>query len=217
MSSVHDVLSTGGRREGVQAAVDAIRRGELIVLPTDTVYGVAVSSRVAGATGQLFALKARETAQPLAVLVADLDQGLDLVDLSRLDVAAAGRVRRLMEAHWPGALTLVLPRATAHAELALGGDPSTIGVRCPSSEIVRTLAARVGPLVTTSANRSGEPTPSDAAQAAESLTGAVSVVIDGGACTVAPSTVLDATGNTFRLLRDGPISIDVSGGGADDA
>ena len=106
-----------------------------------------------------------------------------------------------MAAAWPGALTLVLPRSSGAGAHDLGGDSSTIGVRCPRSSIVRAIAERVGPLVTTSANRSGTPTPSTASAAAESLAGSVELVIDAGACTERPSTVLDATTTPFRVLR----------------
>lgn len=189
-------------REAVDRAATAMLSGHAVVLPTDTVYGVAAIPSSASAVAQLFALKGRSSTQPFAVLVSDAEQALELAAPS---VAASG-VRQVMRRLWPGALTLVVPRAPELAELALGGDPTTIGVRCPASAVVRALAARVGPVATTSANRSGEPTPTEAAAAAASLYGEVALVLDGGTLSGAASTVVDATAEPWRLLRDGPVA-----------
>lgn len=178
---------------------EALRAGEAVVLPTDTVYGVAALPTVPGATARLFALKDRRPDAPLAVLVADPAQAR----------AVAGPLsppaERLVEALWPGPLTLVLPRAEAARAWDLGGDPATIGVRCPDHALVRALAARVGPIATTSANRHGHPTPPTAAEAAAALTAPVAVVADGGPLPGAASTVVDVTGSEVAILRQGPI------------
>jgi tRNA threonylcarbamoyl adenosine modification protein (Sua5/YciO/YrdC/YwlC family) len=113
-----------------------------------------------------------------------------------------------MEAHWPGPLTLVLRRGGAAATWDLGGDPATIGVRCPAHPLVRAVAAEVGPVATTSANRHGRPTPATAAEAAASLTAPVAVVVDGGALEGEASTVVDVTGDDWRVLRVGPVDLD---------
>jgi L-threonylcarbamoyladenylate synthase len=107
---------------------------------------------------------------------------------------------------WPGPLTLVLARAGSARALELGGDPATVGVRCPAHDLVRRLAAEVGPMATTSANRHGEPTPPTAAGAAAALADAVDVVVDGGPCAGVPSTVVDATGPKWHVLRIGAIT-----------
>lgn len=189
-------------REAVDRAATALLSGHAVVLPTDTVYGVAAVPTSAQAMARLFELKGRAATQPLAVLVHDAHQALELVD----PAMAAGRLRQVMQRCWPGALTLVMRRAPALAELSLGGDATTIGVRCPASAVVRALAARVGPLATTSANRSGEPTPSQARAAAASLLGEVALVLDGGTLGGAASTVVDTTPDPWRLLRDGPVA-----------
>ncbi len=185
----------------LSAASAALISGGAVVVPTDTVYGVAALPSVPGATARLAALKARAASQPLAVLVADRDQAQALVEAPADDVA------RLMERCWPGPLTLVLRRAPAARDLALGGDPATIGLRCPDHDLVRALAAAVGPLATTSANRHGQPTPTTAAEAAASLTGPVAAVLDDGPCTGLASTVLDCTGPTWRVLRQGALAL----------
>lgn len=140
-------------------AAEALRNGQAVIVPTDTVYGLAALPTVVGATDRLFALKGRDTGQPMAVLVADALQGLALMDLpDDLIELVEVWVRRF----WPGALTIVGPRSEVSAAFSLGGGSEhreTIGVRCPANALVRALASDVGPLATTSANRSGEPTP----------------------------------------------------------
>ena len=188
----------------VSRAATILTGGGTVVMPTDTVYGVAALASDADAVARLFALKDRSTSSPLAVLVATELQGLGLVDVS-VDLESV--VRKLVTTWWPGALTLVLPRRKSIAGWDLGGDPATIGVRCPSSPVVRAVAAMIGPLAVTSANRSGQPTPTSAGQAAEGLAGSVSLVIDAGACTEPASTVLDLTRRPAVLLRVGSIGL----------
>lgn len=183
----------------IEAAVRALLAGEAVVLPTETVYGVAALPTVPGATARLFALKGRPQDVPLAVLVDDVEQAERLADFPPT-------ARRLAERHWPGPLTLVLPRRADATALVLGGDPETIGIRCPDHDLVRAIARRVGPIATTSANRHGQPTPRAAAEAAAALAGGVAVLLDGGRCGGVPSTVVDATGEVLRVLRVGTIS-----------
>lgn len=186
----------------VAAAVAALRAGEVVVVPTDTVYGLAVDPRRPGATDRLYALKQRPADVPIPVLAADVDQAFSL---AADDVPAAAR--RLAERFWPGGLTIVLPRR-AGLGLDLGGpDDATIGVRVPDHEVVLALAAEVGPLATTSANRHGEPTPETASEVVEVLAGPVAVVLDGGRCAGAPSTVVgfDDDGGVV-VFREGRLS-----------
>jgi L-threonylcarbamoyladenylate synthase len=182
------------------AAVAALRAGEIVVVPTDTVYGIAVDPTRPGATDRLFAVKARPTDVPLPILAADADQAFSLA----ADVSPVAR--RLAEACWPGGLTIVLPRR-AGLDFDLGGaDDATIGVRVPDHEVPRALARAVGPLATTSANLHGRPTPETAAGVAAELAG-VAVVLDGGRCAGAPSTVVVCTGDDWRVVREGRIGI----------
>ena len=186
----------------VARVADALRTGGAAVLPTDTVYGLAALASEPGATERLFALKGRRPDVPLAVLVADRAAGVALAD------GVGDDVLRIMAAFWPGPLTLVLRRGPVSVAWDLGGDGATIGVRCPAHPLVRAIAAEVGPLATTSANRHGASTPATAAEAAGSLVGPVEVVVDGGRIEGTASTVLDVTGPTWRVLRDGPVSLD---------
>jgi tRNA threonylcarbamoyl adenosine modification protein (Sua5/YciO/YrdC/YwlC family) len=179
--------------------VEVLEKGGAVVLPTDTVYGVAVRADLPGAVDALARLKDRAAEQPVAVLVATLAQAEQVGEVP--DWA-----RPLAERHWPGPLTLVLRRRPG-LDWDLGEPAATVGVRVPDHELVRALASRVGPLATTSANRHGEPTPATAFEAAEALTGAPDLIVDGGACDGLASTVVDATGDEPVVLRAGPIEI----------
>lgn len=198
-----DVVAAHGPAAGVVARAAAVlRAGELVVLPTDTVYGLAACPAVAGATDRLFAAKGRGADVPVAVLCADAEQALGLADPATL----GADVRRIAARLWPGPLTLVLRRRPDLA-YELGEPAATVGVRCPAEPLVRALASAVGPLATTSANRHGEPTPATAAGVAEHFGPAVALVLDGGARSAPPSTVVDATGPGWRLLRAGSLTL----------
>ena len=178
--------------------VAALRGGGAVVLPTDTVYGVAVRADLPGAVDVLARLKERAAEQPVAVLVASLRQAEQVGEVPEW-------ARPIAERWWPGPLTLVLRRRTGLA-WDLGEPAATVGVRVPDHELVRALAAIVGPLATTSANRHGRPTPPTAAEAAAALTTSPELVVDGGPCEGVASTVVDATGDAPVVLREGPIT-----------
>jgi L-threonylcarbamoyladenylate synthase len=179
-------------------AGEAIRAGLPVVVPTDTVYGLAVDPNLPGASDRVFEAKQRPRDVELPVLVADVDQALSL------SAAVPEVARRLMDRLWPGALTLVLPRRP-DLEADLGEDDATVGVRCPAHPVPRLLCLRHGPLATTSANVHGEPTPATAPEVAEVFGDGVALVLDGGRCSGSPSTVVDCTGVEAKLLRQGRI------------
>lgn len=182
----------------VDDAAAALERGEVVVLPTDTVYGVAVAAAVPGATAKLFAIKERPADVPLPVLVADAEQA------ALVAAKVPSSAKRLMARWWPGGLTIVLERSPDF-DVDLGGDGTTVGVRVPDHEVPRELARRVGPLVTTSANRHGRPTPPDAAGVRAELGDGVAVVLDGGVCEGEPSTVVSCVDGGIRIVRQGVI------------
>ena len=187
----------------VEDAIARLRAGQVVAVPTDTVYGVAVDPFQAGAADRLFVAKDRPKDVQLPILIASPADLAALVE-GEVDVFA----RRLVDRFWPGALTIVLPRKAALRDLDLGGDPTTIGVRCPDHRLVRELCREVGPLATTSANRHKAPTPPDAAGVAEALGDAVALVLDGGVCEGAPSTVVSVLDDEVTILREGRISTD---------
>lgn len=187
--------------EAVELAARALAEGGVVGLPTDTVYGLAVDPFQAGAVDRLFTLKRRPREVHLPVLVADEDQALALAG----DVPAPAR--RLMARLWPGALTLVLPRR-AGLVADLGTGTATVGVRCPAHALVRALCRSAGPVGTTSANLHGEDPLTTAAAVAATFGDDVAVVLDGGRCAGAPSTVVDCTGGEPALLRAGRLAWD---------
>lgn len=181
----------------VAAAVAALAAGHVVGLPTDTVYGVAVDPRSPEASDAVFRIKARPSGLELPVLVAGIDQAVQLA--GPLEPSA----RALADRWWPGPLTLVLPRHPA-AQLHLGGDPATVGLRCPAHPVPLAVCAAFGPIATTSANRHGEPPASTAADVARLPD--LALVLDAGATSGAPSTVVDLTGPEPRPLREGAVA-----------
>jgi len=174
--------------------------GGVVLLPTDTVYGLAVATSVPGSADRLFELKGRGRDVAIAVLVADAAQAWSIAARPVPQAAVS-----LAAQWWPGALTIVVQRDRTWT-VDLGGDPSTVGIRCPDHVLVRALCRAVGPLATTSANRHGQPTPTTAGAAADAL-GPVDMVIDGGVLPGTASTVVDCTVDPVRVLREGAVPI----------
>jgi tRNA threonylcarbamoyl adenosine modification protein (Sua5/YciO/YrdC/YwlC family) len=186
----------------VDEVVTALREGQVVVLPTDTVYGLVALASDAVATARIFALKQRTEGVPLAVLCASSEQALALA-ADPVDPAVLAVARRW----WPGPLTLVLQRR-AGVSLHLGEPATTIGLRVPDHDLVRAITERVGPVAATSANRHGEPVAVTADEARQAMGEGVAVIVDGGRLADRSSTVIDATGSPWRVLREGPISAD---------
>jgi L-threonylcarbamoyladenylate synthase len=180
--------------EAFNMTLATLRRGSVVALPTDTVYGLAALASDHAAMERLFALKGRDGDKAIAVLVADLDQARALTPMT-LDRFGPW---------WPGPLTVVAPRRDG-VELHIGGDGVTVGVRCPDSAFVRRLAQELGPIAATSANEPGDP-PLATAAAVASAFADLTLVVDGGPLPGAASTVVDATVDPPRVLRAGPIS-----------
>jgi L-threonylcarbamoyladenylate synthase len=179
--------------EAFSMTMAALRRGSVVVIPTDTVYGLAARADDADAMARLFELKGRDGGKSIAVLVGDLGQARSLTP-HRLDRFAP---------FWPGPLTVVVPRAEG-AVLHLGGDDSTVGIRCPDDAFVRRLAIEVGPIAASSANEAGAPTPVTAREIAD-IFPSVTLVVDGGPRRGVASTVIDATVDPPVLLRAGSL------------
>ena len=184
----------------IDPVAEALLAGEVVVLPTDTVYGLVALASDPAATARIFAIKERADDVPLAVLCATADQALALA-AAPPDPSVVALARRW----WPGPLTLVLPRRP-DIELQLGEPTTTIGLRVPHHELLQELAARIGPLAATSANRHGQPVAATADEARQALGASVAMVVDGGRLEASSSTVLDATSQPWRVLREGPIA-----------
>jgi len=185
---------------GRAAAIEALRAGAIVALPTDTVYGIAVALETKGGIEALFAAKRRPPEKGIALLLADAAQA---PAIGQWPAAAAA----LADAFWPGGLTVVVPqRLDVGLPAALTGGATTIGLRVPDHAAPRALAAAVGPLPTTSANVSGLPEARTAAEIVEELGDAIALVIDGGSAHGGPpSTVVDCSVERPVLLRSGAI------------
>ncbi|GBD30334.1 Threonylcarbamoyl-AMP synthase [bacterium HR32] len=179
-------------------AVEALRAGEVVVYPTDTVYGLGCDATEPSAVRRVFEVKGRPPDQPVPVLLAEPGEAEALAHVSP-------GARRLMERFWPGPLTLVLPGRGVVADLVTAGT-GTVGLRVPDHPVPRALVRACGfPLVGTSANTSGRPAPTTVPQVLSDLDGRVRLVLDGGRLRGRPSTVVDCTGDRPRVLRAGPI------------
>ncbi|MFZ5662727.1 MAG: L-threonylcarbamoyladenylate synthase [Pseudomonadota bacterium] len=186
----------------IEAAVAALRRGEVIGLPTETVYGLAADAENADAVRRVFALKGRPADHPLIVHL----QGPEALDgWARAFPAEA---RRLAEAFWPGPLTLILPRG-ARASDAVTGGQDTVGLRVPAHPLAQAVLRRFGGgLAAPSANRFGRTSPTTAQHVRDEFGDAVPVVLDGGECDVGiESTIVDCSGDHVRVLRPGMITV----------
>lgn len=198
----------------VTEAARLLRAGDIVAVPTETVYGLAGNALDAAAVGRIFEAKGRPAHNPLIVHVAS-------VEMARSCVAEwPERAETLVRKYWPGPLTLVLPKASKIPdEVTAGGE--TVAVRWPSHPFMQAVIRACGfPLAAPSANRSNEISPTNAAHVIASLRGRVKLVIDGGQCQVGiESTVFDVMRN--RVLRPGMISAEelkatIGGGGGDD-
>lgn len=188
----------------VAAAIEALRRGEVAVIPTDTVYGLAASVADERGTRALYAAKGREARRPTAILFASFDELLARVPDLPAEAVAAGR--ELL----PGPATLVLPNPGLRYPWLNEQRPDTLGVRVPAvtgpgKEVLDALGA----LVATSANLPGGPDPRSLADVPQELIAAAAAVVDGGLLAGAPSTVVDLTGTEPVVLREGALPAEV--------
>jgi L-threonylcarbamoyladenylate synthase len=185
---------------GREAAVAVLRSGGVVALPTDTVYGIAVGLHTPAGIERLFAVKRRPPDRGIMLLLEDASQA---ASIGQLGPAAAA----LADAFWPGGLSLVVPqRPDQRLPDALTGGARTIGLRVPDHPSPRALARGVGPLPTTSANRSGMAEARDAREIMARLGGDIDLVLDGGVAHGGPaSTVVDCSGERPRVLRAGAI------------
>jgi L-threonylcarbamoyladenylate synthase len=200
MSPVIDCTNEQGLAEGIAAAAEAIRRGEVVVLPTDTVYGLGVDAFAAEAVAKVLSAKGRGRDMPLPVLVPNQQT----VDGLAADVPAYAR--DLIGAFWPGPLTLVL-HAQSSLMWDLGETNGTVALRMPRNDAALRLLAEVGPMAVTSANLSGQPPAATILDAAAQLGSAVSVYLETGPSGGGlASTILDCTHQVPVILRAGAVS-----------
>jgi tRNA threonylcarbamoyl adenosine modification protein (Sua5/YciO/YrdC/YwlC family) len=200
MSETFDCTEPGQRSHAIASAAAAVKNGGLVVLPTDTVYGLGADAFNSTAVAALLAAKGRGRDMPVPVLVGSW-QTIDGLALS-----VTSPMRTLVRAFWPGALSLVVRQAPS-VLWDLGDARGTVMLRMPLHPVAIELLREVGPMAVSSANISGRPPAVDAENAREQLGELVDVYLDGGpSAQQAASTILDLTGSQPRILRSGPVS-----------
>lgn len=198
----YDCADAEQRAAGLTDAASAARRGELVVLPTDTVYGIAADAFTPSAVAALLDAKGRGRDMPPPVLVGTVRAANALVE----DLGPYGQ--DLIDAFWPGPLTIVC-KANRSLSWDLGDTKGTVALRMPLHPVALDLLKETGPLAVSSANRSGAPAATTAENAEEQLGEAVAVYLDGGPCADdIPSTIVDLTTAVPRLLRKGAIPVE---------
>ena len=190
----------------IAQAAACLRDDGVVAFPTETVYGLGARADHPAAVARLVAVKGRPPEKPFAVLVADVDAAHTLADLS------SPSAQRLIQCFWPGPLTLIAPSRAGGlpAHGTLPRRAGTIGLRCPAHPIAQALVRAAGvPIAATSANRSGGAEPRTAAEVRAALGSAIDLVLDGGPTREGqPSTVVDLTGVSWRVVRAGALSVD---------
>ncbi|MBF6356385.1 threonylcarbamoyl-AMP synthase [Nocardia higoensis] len=201
MSTVYDCADPDSRAAGLTAATSALKSGRLVVMPTDTLYGLAADAFDSTAVAELLAAKRRGRDMPVPVLVGSWNT------IDGLVFSVRPQARELIRAFWPGGLSLVVQQAPSLA-WDLGDTRGTVMLRMPLHPVALDLLREVGPLAVSSANVSGQPPATTVAEAREQLGSLVSVYLDGGpAAHAVASTIVDLTADQPRVLREGAVAI----------
>jgi tRNA threonylcarbamoyl adenosine modification protein (Sua5/YciO/YrdC/YwlC family) len=202
MSDLFDCSDTNQRSAGIAAAVNAVGSGRLVVMPTDTVYGIGADAFDHAAVTALLAAKGRGRDMPVGVLVGSWNT------IEGLAFTVPEAARELIRAFWPGALSLVITQAPS-LQWDLGDARGTVMVRMPLHPVALEVLRAVGPMAVSSANLSGGAPAVDAAEARHQLAELVDIYLDAGpSAQRAASTIVDLTGTAPRILRPGPVSAD---------
>jgi len=187
--------------ETIQTALEILRKGGLVAFPTDTVYGVGALAFDGKAVEAIYTAKDRPVEKAIPVLIADA------ADMEKVGMDIPDIAYQLAARFWPGPLTCIVPKQPTLPESISATD--TVGVRVPDHEVARALLRAAGPMAVTSANISGQPSPSTAQEVLKQLGGRIDLIIDGGTTPGGvPSTLVDCTGKDFKILREGPISLE---------
>ncbi len=186
--------------ETIQLALNILQAGGLVAFPTDTVYGVGALAFNGQAVESIYAAKDRPVEKAIPILIADMD------DLTKVASSVPDMAKKFASRFWPGPLTLVVPKLATLPDAVSATD--TVAVRVPDHEVARTLLRATGPLAVTSANISGQFSPTTAEEVFAQLGGRIALIIDGGRTPGGvPSTLVDCTGTRPVILREGPISL----------
>jgi len=187
--------------ESIQTALEILQRGGLVAFPTDTVYGVGALAFDGKAVESIYKAKDRPIEKAIPVLIADA------ADMEKVGMDIPEVAYQLAARFWPGPLTCIIPKQPTLPEAISATD--TVGVRVPDHEVARTLLRAAGPMAVTSANISGQPSPSTAQEVFAQLGGRIDLIIDGGTTPGGvPSTLVDCTGAELKILREGPLTLE---------
>lgn len=198
---IHTEVIPGNHRESLPLALEILHRGGLVAFPTDTVYGLGALAFDGKAVESIYIAKDRPTEKAIPVLIGDQ------TDLEKLSDNVTSTARRLASRFWPGPLTILISKKPTLPESV--SSTWTVGIRVPDHTIARELLRAAGPMAVTSANISGQPSPSTVEEVIAQLNGRVGLVIDGGQTPGGvPSTVVDCSGTEIKILREGPISLE---------
>jgi L-threonylcarbamoyladenylate synthase len=201
VSVVYDCAVEQDRADGLAAAASAVRAGRLVVIPTDTVYGIGADAFSSSAVRGLLEAKNRGPDMPVGVLVGSWST------IDGLVLSVPQQARMLIEAFWPGDLSIVLPHAPS-LTWDLGRSGGTVMLRMPLHPVAIELLREVGPMAVSSANRSGQPPAATAGEARDQLGESVAIYLDGGPSgEPVPSTIVDLTGEDPVVLREGAVSV----------
>ena len=185
--------------QAIPRALEILRSGGLVAFPTDTVYGVGALAFDGKAIESIYVAKDRPVEKAIPILIADAE------DMEKVGMDIPQTAYRLAARFWPGPLTCIIPKQQTLPTAV--SATTTVGVRVPDHEVARTLLRAAGPMAVTSANISGEPSPSTAKEVYNQLNGRIPLIIDGGLTPGGvPSTVLDCSTSDLIILREGPIS-----------
>jgi tRNA threonylcarbamoyl adenosine modification protein (Sua5/YciO/YrdC/YwlC family) len=196
---LYDCRTMADRDRGIAAAVEAVKSGELVVLPTDTVYGIGADAFTPHAVTALLNAKGRGRQMPPPVLVGSRHT------LDGLVYSLPRAARELADAFWPGALTIVVEHSPS-LQWDLGDTGGTVAVRMPLHPVALEVLRETGPMAVSSANKTGQPAATTAQEAQDQLDYAVRVYLEAGPCPdPVPSTIVDVTGDVPRILRAGAI------------
>lgn len=185
----------------IEQALDVLCAGGLVAFPTDTVYGVGALAFDGKAVESIYIAKDRPIEKAIPILISDES------DLEKVGMDIPNIAHKLASRFWPGPLTVLVPKQPTLPESVSATE--TVGVRIPDHEVARALLRAAGPMAVTSANISGQPSPSTADEVFAQLNGRIELIIDGGRTPGGvPSTLVDCSGETIKILREGPISLE---------
>lgn len=187
--------------QAVQRALETLLKGGLVAFPTDTVYGLGALAFDSKAVESIYLAKDRPIEKAIPVLIGGA------ADLEKISDDITDVTRKLASRFWPGPLTIIIPKEPTLPETV--SATSTVGVRVPDHTVAQELLRAAGPMAVTSANISGQPSPSTAQEVFDQLNGRIELIIDGGQTPGGvPSTLVDCSGEEIKVLRNGPISLD---------